>query len=393
MFLLLSFVGISCKCSCWPPILVVLRSLPKSNKHSLSSSVPSLSVYVNRGETAVGLPFPVSPIPRVFIRGISQVYPTQAMRWEFTQRYSLLTNLSPTILNEIYQHLTSDASALPSSVSQQVRQILQLAIDNQDPGLVYDLLSLNSGGLEQFDQFWEAERFIINQEALQAVDDRRYSTTCHIALALSTEDFVRQVEDHLRETCDSLPPIPSASWVLYQFSAPNPFSEQDTRYTGRLNVRFMIQARQLRHDHADVHYAAAVFHYQRELAIKFRDVAAMACIDDKHQIKVRERDHPVAPVDRGRRVLVQSGVSFSVADHDFTKFKLTPSVVLLTDNPPSIGNSFYWGKFAVTLKDAVFQPSSPLGHASELKEVIRRVGYNPVLCPVLLLHSDGGPDH
>ena len=35
LFLLLSCVGLSCKCSCWPPILVVLRSLPKSNKHSL----------------------------------------------------------------------------------------------------------------------------------------------------------------------------------------------------------------------------------------------------------------------------------------------------------------------------------------------------------------------
>ena len=89
-------------------------------------------------------------------------------------------------------------------------------------------------------------------------------------------------EDHLKKTCDSLPPIPSTSWVRYQFSPPNPFSEQATRYTGQLNVRFMIQARQLRHDHADAHYAAAIFRYQRERSIKLRDVAALACVDDKH---------------------------------------------------------------------------------------------------------------
>ena len=33
-FIYLSSRGLSCKCSCWPPILVVLRSLPKSNKQS-----------------------------------------------------------------------------------------------------------------------------------------------------------------------------------------------------------------------------------------------------------------------------------------------------------------------------------------------------------------------
>ena len=63
LFLRLSFVGLSCKCSCWPPILVVLRSLPKSNKTVPSSPSPSLSVCVHRGESAVGLPFPFSPPP------------------------------------------------------------------------------------------------------------------------------------------------------------------------------------------------------------------------------------------------------------------------------------------------------------------------------------------
>ena len=58
--------GLSCKCSCWPPILVVLRSLPKSNKRSLSS-LPSLSVCVSRGESVVGSSFPFLPqIPRLY---------------------------------------------------------------------------------------------------------------------------------------------------------------------------------------------------------------------------------------------------------------------------------------------------------------------------------------
>ena len=141
----------------------------------------------------------------------------------------------------------------------------------------------------------------------------------------------------------------------------------------------MVQARQLWHDRPDAHYAAAIFRYQLELAIRLRD-AAFACVHDKHQVKVGEPGHPVAAVDRGRRVLVQSGVSFAVSDHDFTKCKLTPSAVLLVDIPESIDESFYRGKLAVTLKDAVFQPSSLLRHATELK-VIRSLGYNPVFAP------------
>ena len=65
--------GLSCKCSCWPPILVVLRSIPKANKRSLSS-LTSLSVCVSRGEPCCGIflffPFLFPQIPRVSIRGI-----------------------------------------------------------------------------------------------------------------------------------------------------------------------------------------------------------------------------------------------------------------------------------------------------------------------------------
>ena len=58
----------------------MLRSLPKSNKHSWSSS-PSLSVCVHRGEPCCGifLFFPFLPqIPRVSIRGVLQWRPTLA---------------------------------------------------------------------------------------------------------------------------------------------------------------------------------------------------------------------------------------------------------------------------------------------------------------------------
>lgn len=112
----------------------------------------------------------------------------------------------------------------------------------------------------------------------------------------------------------------------------------------------------------------------------------------KHLIKVGEPGFPVAAVDRGRTV-VGKDIEFQVADHDFTKLKITPSVALLCDIPASIKESFYSGKVVVGLKNTAFQPFSPLRHMAELKQVLKVGGVNPVLKPILLLYTDGGPDH
>ena len=74
LFLLLSFVGLSCKCSCWPPILVVLRSLPKSNKHSFVVVSFVVGVRASWGTCCgsfLSFPFLFPRILRVSKRGIS----------------------------------------------------------------------------------------------------------------------------------------------------------------------------------------------------------------------------------------------------------------------------------------------------------------------------------
>lgn len=60
----------------------------------------------------------------------------------------------------------------------------------------------------------------------------------------------------------------------------------------------MIQQRQFRKEHEDSHYAAAIFHYQREYSIKVRDHANFFCIDDKHRAKVGEPGFPMAAAER-----------------------------------------------------------------------------------------------
>ena len=74
-----------------------------------------------------------------------------------------------------------------------------------------------------------------------------------------------------------------------------------------------------------------------------------------------------------------------------TKGSITPSVCLKIDIPDTIENSFYKGKVTVTYKDSVFQPSTPFRHGIEIQRILEN-GDGDVP-PVLIIYSDGGPDH
>ena len=152
----------------------------------------------------------------------------------------------------------------------------------------------------------------------------------------------------------------------------------------------MIQKRQFRQNHIDSHYCAAIFRYLREYAVMLRDLSLFICMDDKHRVKVGEPGVPVAAAERGRRVLVSLTQSFQVCDHDFTRFSLIPTVLLMVDIPSTIDGSWYDGQVLVGIKEAVFESSSALRHSAELHNILlTEIGEKSVL----FLYTDGGPDH
>ena len=114
---------------------------------------------------------------------------------------------------------------------------------------------------------------------------------------------------------------PSLEWIHAQFWPKNPFHKSAANHTGKLQINFMVQSRQLHTDHPDSHYCAAIFKYLKEFAIAFHD---LVCLDDRHNIKVGEPGFPMAAIDCGKQVFVGINTSFQVGDHDFTKAKLTP---------------------------------------------------------------------
>ena len=239
-------------------------------------------------------------------------------------------------MTELYQFPTNDSSV--TSISDVLQQRLKFLLDSQDPEVVYDLRDANPGRPTIFEPFWCAVESLINDKALAAVDSRRHGIVCHFALAYSVRDLRDQV---LKKHPDIQ--VPSLEWIHAQLWPRNPFQRAAAKYTGRLQLKHMVQSRQLHADHVDAHYAAAIFKYQKKFAVMFREHVAMVCLDDKHNIKIGEPGFPVAAVDWGREVVVGSNSTFQVGDHDFTKAKVTPSVTLHCDVPKSLDETFYHG--------------------------------------------------
>ena len=313
-----------------------------------------------------------------------EVYHTREMRRQFIARFGLVCHAKQSVFTDMYQFLTGDKS--DTSISCDVLDRLHVMLDCQDPEVVFDLRANNPGRPESYGDFWNAVKCLIHEHALQAVDDRRHGLVTHLAVAFSVPDLRNQVLSRHPDIS-----APSVELIRCQFWPQNPFHKSSERYTGRFDIKFMVQSRQVNADHPDSHYCGALFRYLREFAILFQSYTTFVSQDDKHSIKVGEPGFPVAAIDRGKQVLVATNIPFCVGDHDFTKGKLIPSVNLLCKIPSSITETFYSGSVFITLKDAIFEPSSPLRHCCELLQALEasHLHLNPILC----LYTDGGPDH
>ena len=100
--------------------------------------------------------------------------------------------------------------------------------------------------------------------------------------------------------------------------------------------------RQLRLEHVDDYYCAAIFKYLREYSIKVKDMCTLIFCDDKSKIDIGEPGALVSTGVRGKKTLAPSGTQLSALDHDVqSKSSLTPSVTMICDIPDDINSSFY----------------------------------------------------
>ena len=295
--------------------------------------------------------------------------------------YGNLAKISPAIRRSLYSALTGDCSTSSNpAMDARIRYI----VNGESPDLIYDLRQLNTGRVPSFEKFFRELGKVVEEWA--AADERRHGIM-HMSEYLSLPDLCSKVKDH----CPENTPIPSNDLVRLQFCPKSPATHAAINFTGRFKIKYKIQVRQLHLKHVDDHYAAAIFKYMREYAIKYRDNCTLIFSDDKAKINVGEPGALVSTGVRGKKTLAPVASDLSALDHDMQSLSsLTPSVTMFCDVPVTIESSFYRGRVHVCLKDAVFQPSTPFRHGIELLNLLKRKGDVP---PILLLYTDGGPDH
>ena len=201
------------------------------------------------------------------------VYHTRAMKKEFLTLYGQISPESkPYLLRSMYYALTKDSSAPRTTAEREIDERVQEALLAEDIDIIIDLRHLNSSSEDNFSLFWaKCSEYLTT---CTTVHERRHDTVSFMAKAISVQDLIEQVS----KMCPEGTPIPSESWVRFNFFPRNPHTVTAKRYRKQLQAKHVIQKRQFRKTHMDAHYCAALFRYMREYAVKLRSVALFVCL-------------------------------------------------------------------------------------------------------------------
>ena len=193
-------------------------------------------------------------------------YHTRKMRKDFLSTYQKQAKTSNAHLNEIYRELTADATAASSMQEQQQRnRIAEFLASNDEEGIITDLRRLNRKKVTNFGEFWDEVDKLFSEYGA-SVHERRHGTFLYLPFAISVRELVERIEKRRSEIA-----VPSEEWVRLQFSPTNSRHRSALSYTGRFNIKFQVQRRQMRPHHDDSKYVYHQQQYLKEFAIRFKE--------------------------------------------------------------------------------------------------------------------------
>ena len=303
---------------------------------------------------------------------------------------------------------TGDANPDKTIADKYIQYIMDLAAGHPiDEALFADGRANNSrGGLginsTVYDSFWKACREVLLPNA--STEERRHSDTVYASGAHSIPNLVTQATEVLQKkvndgTLDKLPPIPCTEWVRLQFVPNRTDNAAAAKFTGKLEAKRAVQTRTLRKEHMDQHWVNSMTRYYLEWMVELRkkyDGVEFFGQDDKAKIAVGDKVAVSTGVRANNKGIVAEGEVLPALDHDFHSANLVTSSTLRCNIPNEVSGSFFIGdddgigQIFVTVRDAIFDPSVIFDHCAQLIDTLRKKGLNPT---VLILQTDGGPDH
>ena len=103
-------------------------------------------------------------------------------------------------------------------------------------------------------------------------------------------------------------------------------------YTGKINLKFVIQCRQLRAYHLDAHWCNAIFRYLREMAIMYRGECVLLSCDDKTKVDFGEPGAVLSTGVRGKKSLIPTTSILGALDHDVSQNGTRFSIFLFPEH-------------------------------------------------------------
>ena len=308
--------------------------------------------------------------------------------------------------------------------------------------VLQDLRTLNSrggrgGGHTQFDLFYDKCKNILRTDG--GAEERRKAGTEDIlygSTVTSIPDLRKKAVKALLDDIKSgniqlMPPIPSDESIRLQFVPNSAVVKAAGNMTGRLLVSRHIQMRTLRDKHVDQNWVNAQTKYHKEWIVDVmcmvgKHLVKFAGQDDKAKVPVGDIVPVSTKVHIKQKAIVPADDSDNMnkaADHDWSKANIIPSVTLLGNIPQEYDGSFYSGgedgngEIHVVLRDATFDASDVFDHSAQLYDILINKDlaseasltlsssansdedeedddlFRIAKMNVLLLQTDGGPDH
>lgn len=158
--------------------------------------------------------------------------------------------------------MVGDAFAVTTTSQEEVDEGITAFFELEEPDLIYDLRETYAGKGSKFDVFWSKAKEFLEEDIGTAVADRRHSQVVHLAKAVSVRDLREQVKSRcpayqwrgMYSIC-----IPSEAYIHLQFLPSRKNAKVAEQYTGRLEIKRMVQQRQWCKHHVDSHYDACIF--------------------------------------------------------------------------------------------------------------------------------------
>ena len=270
------------------------------------------------------------------------------------------------------------------------------AILGDDDELALDMRAFN-GKESQYLSFLSVVRRTISE--FLAEDKNRWQTSydgsvlSNLSMSYSLPAlFSLCVQNALKE--DPTMPIPASDKYLCRYLYPRTTAAAAavSSTESLLPLRWAVQQKIFDKPNPDSYFNMSMYKSLKTFAVALGNLLVMMVgTDDKTGIDVGDPDLPIVACQHPGKSWIPNNLKLGEGQHSFHKLNLTPSVRLVHHLPPEIDGSFYRGKPQLTLKDAVFEPSSGPRHFSELASSL--LVNTEDKKPVTIITNDGGPDH